>query len=206
MKTLQLQRALATMTVVMGFSSSGPAMAEPPAFTPVLAQSSLTFVGKQQGEKFTGTMKDFDARIAYAPEQVSDTRIDVTIRLKTLSTGNQERDATLPGADWFDYAHFPTATFHAAGFHAAPGGAVGDAELTIKGHTKRISFPFTWKASDTGATLDARVTLDRADFALGTGEWADESVVERKVDVVVHLTLARAAAAVAPPAAVHKNQ
>jgi polyisoprenoid-binding protein YceI len=33
------------------------------------------------------------------------------------------------------------------------------------------------------------VRLDRRDFGLGTGEWADESVVARPVEVNVHLTL-----------------
>ena len=61
--------------------------------------------------------------------------------------------------------------------------------FTIKGRTKRIAFPLTWKMAGTGATLDARVTLDRLDFGLGAGDRADESTVGRKVEVVVHLTL-----------------
>ena len=200
-----LHLALPGLAFLLGASCVEPAHAEPAAFVPVMAQSSLSFVGKQQGEKFTGALKDFDARIAYAPEQVSDTRIDVTVRMKALTTGNQERDTTLAGADWFDYQHFPTATFRASAFRAAPGGATGDAELTIKGHAKHIPFPFTWKASDTGATLDARVTLDRLDFGLGSGEWTDESIVEHKVEVIVHLVLVRAGPSAVPPAAARKN-
>jgi polyisoprenoid-binding protein YceI len=169
---------------------SGLALADPPAFVPVPAQSSLSFVGTQQGEKFTGVIKDYDARVAYAPDQLAASRIDVTIRMKSLDTKNQERDSALAGADWFDYAHFPTATFHLAGLRAQPNGAVGDADLSIKGHAKRIAFPFTWKATGTNAVLDARVVLDRLDFGLGGGEWSDESVVGRKVEVVVHLSLA----------------
>ena len=43
---------------------------------------------------------------------------------------------------------------------------VAEADLTIKGRTQRIAFPFTWKATPSGATLDARVTLDRLAFGL----------------------------------------
>ena len=102
-------------------------------------------------------------------------------------------------ADWFDVAHFPVATFRTVAMRATPTGVVADADLSIKGRTKRIVFPFAWKATGTGATLDARVTLDRLDFGLGGGEWADESTVARKVDVVVHLTLGPPAIP-APPA------
>jgi polyisoprenoid-binding protein YceI len=179
---------------------AGLALADPPAYVAVPGQSSLSFVGTQQGEKFTGVIKDYDARIAYAPDQLAAGRIDVTMRLKSIDTKSQERDSALAGADWFDYAHFPTATFHLAGLRAQPNGAVGDADLTIKGHAKRVAFPFTWKAAGANAVLDARVVLDRLDFGLGTGEWSDESVVGRKVEVVVHLVLAPAAPAVVPPA------
>ena len=177
------------------------AATEAPEYVPVAAQSTLSFSGTQQGEKFTGVFRDFDARIAYAPDQLPGSHIDVTIRLKSLDSKSPDRDSALAGADWFDFAKFPTATFHAATIRLTPAGAVGDADLTIKGRSKRISFPFTWK-SDSGKTvLDARVTLDRLDFGVGAGEWADESVAGRKVDVVVHLVLAAApAASVAPPA------
>ena len=177
------------------------AATEAPAYVPVAAQSSLSFTGTQQGEKFTGVFRDFDARIAYAPDRLPSSHIDVTIRLKSLDSKSPDRDSALAGTDWFDFAKFPTATFHAATIRLTPAGPVGDADLTIKGRSKRISFPFTWK-SDSGKTvLDARVSLDRLDFGVGAGEWADESVAGRKVDVVVHLVLAAApAASVATPA------
>jgi polyisoprenoid-binding protein YceI len=73
------------------------------------------------------------------------------------------------------------------------GGATADADLTIRGKTKRIAFPFRFTTNGTGATLDARVTLDRLDYGLGTGEWADDSVIGHKVDVLVHLVLKPAA-------------
>jgi polyisoprenoid-binding protein YceI len=161
-----------------------------PLYAVVPAQSSLSFVGTQQGEKFTGAVRDFDARIEYAADDLATSKLDVTIRVKSMDTKSPDRDQALATADWFDFAKFPTATFRTVAIRATPSGPVGDADLTIKGRTKRIAFPFVWKATGTGATLDARVTLDRLDFGLGAGDWADESMVGRKVDVVVHLALA----------------
>jgi polyisoprenoid-binding protein YceI len=185
-----LARSAATLVLALGLATSAPADA--PSFAPLLARSSLSFTGIQQGEQFTGTIRDFDARVLYAPDQLPSSRIDATIRLKSLDTGNEERDQALAGADWFDFAQFPTASFRAATIRATPTGLVGEAELTIKGHTKRLAFPFSWKTEGSGATLDARVTLDRLDFGLGAGEWADESIVGRQIEVIVHLELTTA--------------
>ena len=168
-----------------------PAVAAP-LYAVVPAQSSLSFVGTQQGEKFTGVIRDFDARIEYAADDLATSKLDVAIRVRSMDTNSPDRDQALATSDWFDFARFPTATFRTVAIRATPAGPVGEADLSIKGHSKRIAFPFVWKAAGAGATLDARVTLDRLDFGLGMGEWADESMVGRKVEVVVHLTLAAA--------------
>ena len=174
-----------------------------PSYAVVPAQSALTFVGTQQGERFTGALRDFDARIAYAADDLAGSALDVTIRIKSVDTQSPDRDQALVTADWFDAAKFPAATFRTVAIRMTPAGPVGDADLTIKGHTKRIAFPFAWKPAAGGATLDARVVLDRLDFGLGAGEWADESMVGRKVEVVVHLTLAAQPAGAPKPAAKH---
>ena len=128
-----------------------------PLYAVVPGQSALSFNGTQQGEKFTGTIRDFDAKIAYAADDLAGSKLDVTIGVKSIDTRSPDRDQALGTADWFDFAKFPTATFRTLAIRATPAGPAGDAELTIKGHTKRIEFPFVWKAAGGGATLDARV-------------------------------------------------
>lgn len=196
--TTYIRRLLPLAALGAGILAAMPAAAAP-LYAVVPAQSSLSFVGTQQGEKFTGAIRDFDARIEYAPDELATSKLDVTIRVKSMDTKSPDRDQALATADWFDFAKFPTATFRTVAIRATPSGPVGDADLTIKGRSKRIAFPFSWKASANGATLDAHVTLDRLDFGLGAGDWADESMVGRTVEVVVHLTLA-APPAPAPPA------
>ena len=171
-----------------------------PSYPVVAAQSSLSFIGSQQGERFTGVFHSFEAKIDFAADDLVGSRFDVTIPLKSLDTKSTERDQALVTADWFDVARYPVATFRTVGMRATPSGVVADADLSIKGRTKRIVFPFTWKAAGAGATLDARVTLDRLEFGLGGGEWADDSTIGRKIDVVVHLTLAAPSAPAAPAA------
>ena len=100
-----------------------------------------------------------------------------------------DRDQALASGDWFDVAHQPTATFRTVAMRMTARGPTADADLAIKGKTQRIAFPFRFAVTGSDATLDAHVTIDRLDYGLGAGEWADESVVGRKVEVTTHLVL-----------------
>lgn len=169
------------------WASAGHAVV--PGYT-VSAGSTLQFQGTQQGEKFTGILPQFDARIVFDPADTAGSSFDVTMQLKSINSRSTERDAALQTSDWFDTAHFPVATFKTVGFRSTAAGPVADADLTLRGKTRRIVFPFQFQKSATGATLDARVALNRLDFGLGAGEWSDDSVIGHRVDVFVHLVLA----------------
>jgi len=171
-----------------------PSARAAPAWTADPAQSTLSFIGTQQGEKFNGVIKRFRPVIRFAATDLPGSSLDVSMDLTSIDTKSPDRDQALATDAWFDYKHFATATFKSVGaLRASAGGATADADLTIRGKTKRIVFPFRWTAAGPNATLDARVTLDRIDFGLGTGEWADDSAVGHKVDVIVHLVLKPAA-------------
>ena len=184
--------------MAVSFTLASGAVIAATAYTLVPAQSTLSFVGTQQGEKFTGVIRDFDARIQYGPEDLPGSRIEVAMRPKSIDTKSPDRDQALATADWFAVGTYPTASFRATAIRSTAAGPVAEAELSIKGHTRRLLLPFTLKPAGTQASFDARVVLDRLDFGLGAGEWADDSLVGRKVEVVVHLTLVPSPAVGAP--------
>ena len=172
--------------------AAAAAHAEAPVWSVVPAQSSVTFVATQQGEKFTGAFGTFTARIQFAPAEAASSRLEATLQMASATSRSAERDAALASSAWFDSAHYPVASFRTVAVRAAAAGAAGgtaDADLTIKGRTRRIVFPFGWEVRPGGAVLDARVTLDRLDFGVGAGEWADASTIGHKVEVIVHLVL-----------------
>ena len=183
----------ATLVLALAIALVGTtARAEAPLWKVVPAQSSVTFAGTQQGEKFTGVFGAYEARIQFAPAELASSRLEATLQMKSVTTRSAERDDALATSDWFDPAKFPLATFRTVAVRAGAAGTAGaaaDADLTIKGRTKRVVFPFSWQARPGGAVLDARVTLDRIAFGVGAGEWADESIVGHKVEVIVHLVL-----------------
>lgn len=75
------------------------------------AASHLAFVGRENSGSFEGAFSSFDAAITFDPENLDAAVINVTVSTASASTGDQLRDANLPGNEWFDVKDHPTATF-----------------------------------------------------------------------------------------------
>ena len=152
--------------------------------------SHLKFAGSQQGEPFTGEFGRFTPKIALDPAKPAETKIDVEIDLASANSNNKERDDTLATPDFFWTAKYPKAHFRTLSCKAAaPGKFDCDAELTIRDKTRKLAFPFTFTESSGKATLKSEVELDRTQYDVGTGDWADDGTVAHKVKVSVDLTL-----------------
>lgn len=154
-----------------------------------LASGSLRFSGTQQGEAFTGEFSKFDGQLQFDPEHPEATALNVTIDLRSAHSNQEERDATLQSAEWFDTEQQPMARFTAQGGRRLPDGRFElPATLHIHAKQKALAFPFTWTANAEGAKLDSTVVLNRLDFDLGTGDWADPEWVGHEVTVTVSVT------------------
>jgi polyisoprenoid-binding protein YceI len=55
--------------------------------------------------------------------------------------------------------------------------------------TKPVSLDVTFKPQGNGAMLDVAGTVKRLDFGVGTGDYADTSVIGGDVKVTAHLQL-----------------
>ena len=100
--------------------------------------------------------------------------VDVTIQTASIDTRNEQRDAHLRSADFFDVERFPTITFRSRRVEGNPldgsFSLIGD--LTIRGVTREV----TLKAMSEGRARDpwggeragfsARTKINRGDFGL----------------------------------------
>lgn len=154
--------------------------------------SALKFAGSAQGEAFEGVFKRFDARISFDPAQPALGALQADIELASVDSANAERDEALVGADFFAVQRFPKARFEAGACRADGTRFACSANLTIRDRTQELTFPFTWQPTAGRAKLHAEVDLDRLAYDVGTGDWADEETLARKVRVTVDLVLAPA--------------
>lgn len=163
------------------------------AWTIDKAASRIEFSGTQTGKSFTGAFEDFDAVIVFDPADLSSARIEAVIDTASAKTGDRQRDAALPGAEWFSSKAFPEARFVSAAVTAAGEGAYEAAgALSIRGLTRDVTLPFTLTIADGRATADGAVMLNRADFGVGQGEeFATDKWVGYDVRLTVHIEATR---------------
>jgi polyisoprenoid-binding protein YceI len=154
------------------------------------AHSTLTFTNTYQNVEYTGQFRRFDANITYDPNDLAHAKFDVGVDIASLDTQNSERDHTALGADFFDASKFPQAHFVTTAFRkAADGKVIADGTLTLHGVSKPVSLAVAFATRGDTATLDVTAQLKRLDFGIGTGQWADPSMIGDGVTVRGHLTL-----------------
>jgi polyisoprenoid-binding protein YceI len=167
-----------------------PCAAAAADYTVQPAGSTLGFSNTFQGESFNGQFGQWTAAISYDAANLASSKFDVEVTLASVKTGDADRDGALPGPDFFDTAKFPKAHFVTTGFRQSGGKVIADGTLTLRGVTKPVSLEVTFKPQGSGATLDVAGTVKRLDFGVGTGDYADTSVIGGDVKVIAHLQLA----------------
>ncbi len=174
------------VAVLLGFAA--PALAQAWQVDP--AHSTLTFTNTYQNVEYTGQFRRFNAVIDYAPGDLAHARFDVSVDIASLDTQNSERDQAALGADFFDTAKFPRAHFVTTAFHkSADGKVVAAGVLTLRGVSKPVALTVLFKPDGNTATLDVTAQLKRLDFGIGTGQWADPTMIGDGVTVHGHLAL-----------------
>ena len=154
--------------------------------------SRLGFSGVQTGARFEGRFERFDAAIRFDPDNLGAAEVAVEIAMASAVTGNAQRDTAVKQPEWFDVVRFPTAAFEVRKFRALGDGRFqARARLTIKGVSLRVSFPVAIEISGDTAQAEGAVTVDRAKFNVGTGQWATGQWVGRDVTISFDLVAYR---------------
>lgn len=151
--------------------------------------SRLGFVGTFQGEEFQGRFNRFDAIIQYDPAQLDTSKFDVTVDLSSADTGDSERDVLLPDKEFFDVASHPKARFVTGKFRQSGDKVIAEGTLSMKGISNPVELEVSFSANATGGTLDVEAILNRLEFQVGTGDYADTSTIGDEVRIRAHLLL-----------------
>lgn len=87
--------------------------------------------------KVRGRFTSFSGQIVTAEDPLKST-VTAEIDLKSISTGQEQRDEHIRSADFFEVETYPTMTYKAAGLRVVDGDYVLDGELTLKGVTRSV--------------------------------------------------------------------
>jgi polyisoprenoid-binding protein YceI len=189
--------ALLLSAAATAFAADAPAAAAAGHYTLDAAKSSLQFTFVQAGAQNTGAFKHFTVSFDPPPKGSTAGRLEVTVDVGSLDTGDSDRDDTLRGSDLFDVAKFPQAHFSAAQITTTASGYEAAGKLTIRGVTRDVSIPFTFRtATENGAaagTMTGKTVVRRLDYGVGQGDWKATDQAGNDVTVSWSLRLTPAA-------------
>jgi cytochrome b561/polyisoprenoid-binding protein YceI len=145
---------------------------------------TLGFSARWNGEPVDGRFARWTANILFSPEALDASKIDVSIDLGSVDTGDGQRDGTLTGSDFFDTGKFAKATYRASKFKALGGNRYrADGTLTLRGVSKSVPLNFTLDINGDKARAKGSATIDRTSFGVGQGDYASTAEIAGPVAV-----------------------
>ena len=185
--------ALASLLAVAAF---GAQAADKYDIDPTHTQVEFTY-SHMGFSNITGRFDTVQGEFLFDPANPTQSSVNITIPVESLSTGVEKLDEHLLKADFFDAATYPTATFKSTGVTAAGDNALKVAgDLTIHGVTRPVVLDVTINkigehpmAKVPAAGFDATTTILRSDY--GVGGYVPVVGDEVRIDITVEATLAK---------------
>ena len=147
-------------------------------------KSTITFISKQMNVPVEGKFAKFTGQLAFDAAKPNEGRVQVELDMSSIDTGSEEANDEVKGKGWFDVKNYPTARFVSSTVKTLGSGRYELAgKLTIKGRTKDVVAPFTFKPAGQGALFEGAFVLKRLDYAIGEGVWSDTDTVANEVQV-----------------------
>lgn len=158
------------------------------------ADSRLGFAASFEKTPAPGVFREFDVKLSLDPAKEDAGRLDVTINVASADMASADINKAIAGAEWFDFARFRQAEFHATEIRRVqPDAFVARGTLTLKGVQQPVEVPFSWNESGSTATMEGKFVVKRSAFGIGTGEWTATDTIGADVTVTFKARLRKAA-------------
>ncbi len=182
--------------VAGGVLGVGLVGAQPLRFTLDPAHTTLTFKVKHMMiTTVVGTFNRFEGWIEVDPQDLTTAKAEGVVFVESIDTRNAKRDAHLRSEDFFAADQYPTMTMVLNKVFRKDDTWWAEADLTIRGITRTVRFPFTFTGpiqdpwGNTRIGVEAAFEIDRFDYGLKWNKVLETGalVVDRTVRVELHI-------------------
>ena len=162
-------------------------------YSNVLAdKSQVSFTSKQMGVPVDGKFGKFAASLSFDPAKPEAGKAQIEVDLASVDAGSKDANDEVVGKGWFNVKEFPKARFVSSSVKALGNNRFeAKGQMTIKGKTRDMTVPFSYKPDGAGSTsvgvFEGVLPLQRTQFGIGEGAWADTSVVADEVPIKFRL-------------------
>jgi polyisoprenoid-binding protein YceI len=133
-----------------------------------------------------GVFRKFTAAIDFDPAKPEAGKATIEIDIGSFDIGMDDMNRDTQSPTWFDAAQFPKAKFVSTSVRKVGEGryeALG--KLTLKGTTKDIVAPFTYK----NGVFEGVLPIKRLDYKIGTGRFEKTNTVADEIQIKFRITL-----------------
>ena len=140
-------------------------------FTPIDNGSRVHFVIDNFGIGTGGNFTGLSGTIKFDPANPTTADFDVSVDAASIDTDIESRDNHLRRTEYFDVKKYPKLLFKSTRVTKANknGYLYVFGQITIKGVTKEINFPFTVTPKSNDFLFEGTFKLNRRDFGVGRG-------------------------------------
>lgn len=168
--------------------------------TVLVEKSQITFTSKQMGVPVDGRFGKFAATLSFDPARPEAGKAQIEVDLASVDAGSKDANDEVVSKGWFNVREFPKARFVSTSVKALGNNRFeARGQMTIKGRTRDMTVPFSYKPDGAGSAatgvFEGVLPLQRTQFGIGEGAWADTSVVADEVPIKFRLVASQASAA-----------
>lgn len=155
-------------------------------------ESVVTFKYSYEGTPYQGAFQNVEATFEIDPMSPGSCVFSVTIPIADIKVDSAEVLDYLLDLEMFDVDRWPTASFKAEKCSLESANTfVAEGSLTIRDQTRPIRFPFTLDVETVDGQvafhMTSEVTIQRLDFGVGQGYWANTATIPNDVVVGVDI-------------------
>lgn len=126
---------------------------------------TINFELPDEGTK--GTLSGLKATIDFDEKDPGNSKISASVDVKTLNTGNKQKDGHLLSADFFNAEKYPVISFVSTSVKAIETGFLANGNLTMKDSTMAVEIPFTFKDEGNGSgAFNGTMTIHSGAFGI----------------------------------------
>jgi polyisoprenoid-binding protein YceI len=184
MSTLFSRAAFVPLVLLTGVAAQAATWTLEPS------ESSVIFNYSYEGTPYQGEFKNVEATFEIDIANPGSCNFSVVIPIADVTADSVDVVDFLLDLELFDVDQFPTATFQATQCRLeSMNSFVADGSLTIRNQTRPISFPFNLDVEMHDGKprfhLTSEVTIQRLEFGVGQGYWANTAAIPN--DVVIQV-------------------
>ena len=154
-------------TLIFVFLFAGLFAVKAQQYKPVDEKSEIKFTIKNFGLNVSGSFTGLNGAINFNASNLSASSFNASVDVNTINTGIDLRDNHLKKEDYFNAEKYSTIRFVSTSITGNQNGYTVSGNLTIKGTTRAVSFPFTVQNQDDGMLFSGSLSIDRKDFNVG---------------------------------------